>query len=118
MMTSELRLNTLSPAPGRTRNAKRVGRGIGSGLGKTGGRGQRGQKTRSGGGGKPGVEGGRLPMQRHLPKFGFTSAKSLISEEVRLSELALVDGEIVDLEPHEQLLTNTYHDGSTKKKKS
>ncbi|AVV34276.1 MAG: 50S ribosomal protein L15 [Cobetia sp.] len=93
-----MKLNTLSPAPGSKHAAKRVGRGIGSGLGKTGGRGHKGQKSRSGGSVKPGFEGGQMPMQRRLPKFGFTSAKSLISEEVRLSELALVDGEIVDLE--------------------
>lgn len=93
-----MKLNTLSPAPGSNHAAKRVGRGIGSGLGKTGGRGHKGQKSRSGGSVKPGFEGGQMPMQRRLPKFGFTSAKSLISEEVRLSELALVDGEIVDLE--------------------
>lgn len=84
--------------PGSKHAEKRVGRGIGSGLGKTGGRGHKGQKSRSGGSVKPGFEGGQMPMQRRLPKFGFTSAKSLISEEVRLSELALVDGEIVDLE--------------------
>ncbi|MGO2415599.1 MULTISPECIES: 50S ribosomal protein L15 [Cobetia] len=93
-----MKLNTLSPAPGSKHAAKRVGRGIGSGLGKTGGRGHKGQKSRSGGSVKPGFEGGQMPMQRRLPKFGFTSAKSLISEEVRLSELALVDGDIVDLE--------------------
>ena len=93
-----MKLNTLSPAPGSKHAAKRVGRGIGSGLGKTGGSGHKGQKSRSGGSVKPGFEGGQMPMQRRLPKFGFTSAKSLISEEVRLSELALVDGEIVDLE--------------------
>ena len=93
-----MKLNTLSPAPGSKHAEKRVGRGIGSGLGKTGGRGHKGQKSRSGGSVKPGFEGGQMPMQRRLPKFGFTSAKSLISEEVRLSELALVDGEIVDLE--------------------
>ncbi|AOM00110.1 50S ribosomal protein L15 [Cobetia marina] len=93
-----MKLNTLSPAPGSKHAAKRVGRGIGSGLGKTGGRGHKGQKSRSGGSVKPGFEGGQMPMQRRLPKFGFTSAKSLVSEEVRLSELALVDGDIVDLE--------------------
>ena len=93
-----MRLNNLSPAPGSKHAEKRVGRGIGSGLGKTGGRGHKGQKSRSGGSVKPGFEGGQMPLQRRLPKYGFTSAKSLVSEEVRLAELAKVDGEIVDLE--------------------
>ena len=83
-----MKLNTLSPAPGSKHAEKRVGRGIGSGLGKTGGRGHKGQKSRSGGSVKPGFEGGQMPLQRRLPKFGFTSAKSLVSEEVRLGELA------------------------------
>ena len=72
-MTSELRLNTLSPAPGRTRNAKRVGRGIGSGLGKTCGRGHKGLKSRSGGSVRPGFEGGQMPLQRRIPKRGFNN---------------------------------------------
>ena len=93
-----MKLNTLSPAPGSKHAEKRVGRGIGSGLGKTGGRGHKGQKSRSGGSVKPGFEGGQMPLQRRLPKFGFTSAKSLVSEEVRLAELAKVDGDVVDLE--------------------
>ena len=93
-----MKLNSLSPAPGSKHAAKRVGRGIGSGLGKTGGHGHKGQKSRSGGTVKPGFEGGQMPLQRRLPKFGFTSAKSLVSEEVRLGELAKVDGEIVDLD--------------------
>ncbi|ANF59358.1 50S ribosomal protein L15 [Halotalea alkalilenta] len=92
-----MKLNTLRPAPGAKHAEKRLGRGIGSGLGKTGGRGHKGQKSRSGGTVKPGFEGGQMPLQRRLPKFGFTSAKSLVSEEVRLSELAKVDGEVVDL---------------------
>lgn len=79
-----------------------MGRGIGSGLGKTGGRGHKGQKSRSGGTVKPGFEGGQMPLQRRLPKFGFTSAKSLVSEEVRLSELAKVSGEEVTLETLKQ----------------
>ncbi|CAN0551070.1 unnamed protein product, partial [Ectocarpus sp. 12 AP-2014] len=87
-----MKLNTLSPAPGSKHAAKRVGRGIGSGLGKTGGRGHKGQKSRSGGSVKPGFEGGQMPLQRRLPKFGFTSAKSLVSEEVRLAELSKVAG--------------------------
>lgn len=93
-----MKLNNLSPAPGSKHAEKRVGRGIGSGLGKTGGRGHKGQKSRSGGSVKPGFEGGQMPLQRRLPKYGFTSAKSLVSEEVRLAELAKVDGEVVDLD--------------------
>ncbi|WP_168015512.1 50S ribosomal protein L15 [Halomonas salinarum] len=93
-----MKLNSLSPAPGSKHAEKRVGRGIGSGLGKTGGRGHKGQKSRTGGSVKPGFEGGQMPLQRRLPKFGFTSAKSLISEEVRLAELAKVDGDVVDLD--------------------
>ncbi len=93
-----MQLNTLSPAPGSRPTGKRVGRGIGSGLGKTCGRGHKGQKSRSGGSVKPGFEGGQMPLQRRVPKFGFTSRKSLVSAEVRLSELAKVEGEIVSLE--------------------
>ncbi|EPB99942.1 50S ribosomal protein L15 [Litchfieldella anticariensis FP35 = DSM 16096] len=89
-----MKLNTLSPAPGSKHAEKRVGRGIGSGLGKTGGRGHKGQKSRSGGTVKPGFEGGQMPLQRRLPKFGFTSMKSLVSEEVRLAELAKVEGDV------------------------
>ncbi|WP_104205213.1 50S ribosomal protein L15 [Billgrantia saliphila] len=97
-----MKLNTLSPAPGSKHAEKRVGRGIGSGLGKTGGRGHKGQKSRSGGSVKPGFEGGQMPLQRRLPKFGFTSMKSLVSEEVRLSELAKVSGDEVTLETLKQ----------------
>ncbi|MGL6214717.1 50S ribosomal protein L15, partial [Billgrantia desiderata] len=97
-----MKLNTLSPAPGSKHAEKRVGRGIGSGLGKTGGRGHKGQKSRSGGTVKPGFEGGQMPLQRRLPKFGFTSMKSLVSEEVRLSELAKVEGDEVTLETLKQ----------------
>jgi len=92
-----MQLNSLSPAPGSRHSSKRVGRGIGSGLGKTCGRGHKGQKSRSGGSVKPGFEGGQMPLQRRVPKFGFTSRKSLVSSEVRLSELAKVEGEIIDL---------------------
>ncbi|MDU7769531.1 MAG: 50S ribosomal protein L15, partial [Serratia marcescens] len=74
-----------------------VGRGIGSGLGKTGGRGHKGQKSRSGGGVRRGFEGGQMPLYRRLPKFGFTSRKAMITAEVRLSELALVEGDVIDL---------------------
>lgn len=93
-----MRLNSMSPAAGSKPAAKRRGRGIGSGLGKTGGRGVKGQTSRSGGGIKPGFEGGQMPIQRRLPKFGFTSQKALLREEVRLSELAKVASDIIDLE--------------------
>jgi len=93
-----MQLNTLSPATGSRPSRKRVGRGIGSGYGKTCGRGHKGQKSRSGGSVKPGFEGGQMPLQRRVPKFGFTSRKSLVSSEVRLSELAKVDGEIINLD--------------------
>lgn len=92
-----MRLNTLSPANGSKHASKRLCRGIGSGLGKTGGRGHKGQKSRSGGGVRRGFEGGQMPLYRRLPKFGFTSRKSMITEEVCLSDLAHIDGEIVDL---------------------
>lgn len=93
-----MRLNTLAPAPGAKKSGKRVGRGIGSGLGKTGGRGHKGQKSRSGGSVKPGFEGGQMPIQRRLPKFGFTSRVSIVSDQVTLSEIAKVEGDIVSLE--------------------
>lgn len=92
-----MRLNTLSPAEGSKPSAKRVGRGIGSGLGKTCGRGHKGQKSRSGGGVKPGFEGGQQPLQRRLPKFGFTSRTARYVAEVRLNELANVDADVIDL---------------------
>jgi len=92
-----MRLNTLKGAAGARTNAKRVGRGIGSGSGKTCGRGHKGQKSRSGGFHKIGFEGGQMPLQRRLPKVGFTSRKSRVTEQVRLNELALVDGDTVDL---------------------
>ena len=90
-------LNTLSPAAGSKPSAKRVGRGIGSGLGKTAGRGHKGQKSRSGGKVRVGFEGGQMPLKQRLPKFGFTSRKSLVTAEVRLSELAKVEGNVIDL---------------------
>ncbi len=80
-------LNSLKPAKGSTKAAKRAGRGIGSGLGKTAGRGHKGQKSRTGGGVRTGFEGGQMPLQMRLPKFGFTSRKSRFSAEVRLSEV-------------------------------
>lgn len=92
-----MRLNTLSPAEGHKSSAKRVGRGIGSGLGKTGGRGHKGQKARSGGTVRPGFEGGQMPLQKRLPKYGFTSRVSRFTAEVRLAELAKVDADVIDL---------------------
>ncbi len=91
-------LNTLKPAPGSTKAAKRVGRGIGSGVGKTCGRGHKGQKSRSGGQTKIGFEGGQMPLQRRLPKFGFNARKSRFSAEVRLNELAKLDADVIDLD--------------------
>lgn len=92
-----MRLNTLSPAAGSKQAPKRVGRGIGSGLGKTGGRGHKGQKSRSGGSVKPGFEGGQMPLQRRLPKFGFSSRKARYVAEVRLNELNAVVADVIDL---------------------
>ena len=92
-----MELNNLSPAPGAKSSKKRVGRGIGSGLGKTGGRGHKGQKSRSGGSVKPGFEGGQMPIQRRLPKFGFTSRKAMTTAELNLAEIAKVEGDVVDL---------------------
>ena len=92
-----MRLNTLKPAEGSKKDPKRVGRGIGCGLGKTCGRGHKGQKSRSGGFHKVGFEGGQMPLQRRLPKIGFSSRKARLTAEVRLSELAKVDGDTVDL---------------------
>ncbi|WP_439135112.1 50S ribosomal protein L15 [Pseudomaricurvus sp.] len=97
-----MRLNTLSPAPGSTHSKKRVGRGIGSGLGKTGGRGHKGLKSRSGGSVKPGFEGGQMPLQKRLPKYGFTSRVGRVTAEVRLAELNKIEGEVVDLDTLKQ----------------
>ena len=90
-------LNTLQPAPFSKRKAVRVGRGIGTGMGKTCGRGKKGQKSRSGGYTKVGFEGGQMPLQRRLPKFGFTSRKSLLKNEIRLSDLNRVKADVIDL---------------------
>ncbi len=92
-----MQLNTLRPAMGTKKAAKRVGRGIGSGSGKTGGRGHKGQKSRSGGFRKTGFEGGQMPLQRRLPKRGFSSRIGARTFEVRLHELAKVDTESIDL---------------------
>ena len=93
-----MELNTLSPATGSTRAKKRVGRGIGSGSGKTCGTGHKGQKSRSGGSVKPGFEGGQMPLQMRLPKFGFSSRVGRITAEVRTSELNKVDGGLITIE--------------------
>jgi large subunit ribosomal protein L15 len=90
-------LNNIKPNQGATQSAKRVGRGIGSGLGKTCGRGHKGQKSRSGGFHKLGFEGGQMPVQRRLPKFGFTSRVASKFSEVRTSELKLIEGDLVDI---------------------
>ena len=93
-----MQLNTLKPGAGSRSPRKRVGRGMGSGLGKTCGRGHKGQKSRSGGRVRPGFEGGQQPLQMRLPKFGFNSAKARITAEVTLSEVASVEAEIVDVQ--------------------
>jgi len=90
-------LNSLKPAEGSKKTAKRVGRGIGSGLGKTAGRGHKGQKARAGGYHKVGFEGGQMPMQRRLPKVGFNSRMGLSTAEIRLHELNKVDADIIDV---------------------
>lgn len=91
-------LNTIEPALGSRKKAKRLGRGIGSTLGKTSGKGHKGQKARSGGFHKVGFEGGQMPLQRRLPKVGFTSKTSMYSAEVRLSELQSLGLTDVDLQ--------------------
>ncbi|WLF83607.1 50S ribosomal protein L15 [Moraxella sp. ZY210820] len=93
-----LRLNELAPAEGAKREHRRLGRGIGSGVGKTGGRGIKGQKSRKSGGVRPGFEGGQTAIYRRLPKFGFTSQIALKTAEVRLSELNKIEGETISLE--------------------
>jgi len=92
-----MQLNTIKPAAGSKTAAKRVGRGIGSGFGKTCGRGHKGQKSRSGGFHKVGFEGGQMPLQRRLPKIGFRSRKAKRVDEIRLSELHLIEGDVVDM---------------------
>lgn len=92
-----MQLNTLKPAPGSKTPAKRVGRGIGSGKGKTCGRGHKGQRARAGGFHKVGFEGGQMPLQRRIPKSGFRSAKALAREEIRLSDLNKASMDILDL---------------------
>ncbi|MDE0988460.1 MAG: 50S ribosomal protein L15 [Pseudomonadales bacterium] len=93
-----MQLNTLKPGAGSRSPSKRVGRGMGSGTGKTCGRGHKGQKSRSGGRVRPGFEGGQQPLQMRLPKFGFNSAKARITAEVTLSEVASVEAEVIDVQ--------------------
>ena len=92
-----MELNNIKPAEGSTKNRRRVGRGIGSGLGKTAGRGHKGQKSRSGGFHKVGFEGGQLPLQRRLPKRGFISLTRNDIVQVRLSEIAAMPVDTIDL---------------------
>lgn len=93
-----MRLNSLSPAPGSTKARRRVGRGIGSGLGKTSGKGHKGQKARAGVSVSPAFEGGQMPLHMRLPKFGFSSRVGRTTAEVRTAELNKVDGEVVTVE--------------------
>jgi large subunit ribosomal protein L15 len=93
-----MRLNSIGPAAGSKRNRRRVGRGPGSGWGKTAARGQKGQKARSGGGVRPGFEGGQQPLKQRVPKFGFRSRVGLTTAEVRLHEIDGIDAEVVDLD--------------------
>lgn len=91
-------LNTLKPAAGSKKSRKRVGRGIGSGLGKTCGRGHKGQKSRAGGFHKVGFEGGQMPIQRRVPKVGFSSRVGMVTDEIRLHELNNIDADVIDLQ--------------------
>ena len=95
---SVMKLNEIRPDEGATKNRKRVGRGIGCGSGKTCGRGHKGQRSRSGGYHKVGFEGGQMPLQRRIPKFGFTSMKSRVRAKIRLSDLRHLEGDVVTLE--------------------
>ena len=92
-----MRLNTLKPAPGSRPVQQRVGRGIGSGLGKTAGRGHKGQHARAGGYHKVGFEGGQMPLQRRLPKRGFHSMSAKDTAQIRLGALAKIDADVIDL---------------------
>lgn len=92
-----MRLNDLKPAEGARKEGKRVGRGIGSGSGKTSGRGHKGQKSRSGGYTKVGFEGGQMPLQRRVPKVGFSSRVGRVTDEIRLHELNGLDVDVIDL---------------------
>jgi len=92
-----MQLNTLHPAPGSKKKFKRLGRGIGSGKGKTCGRGHKGQKARAGGYHKVGFEGGQMPLQRRIPKSGFRSRQALTRSEIYTSDLERMDGDVIDL---------------------
>jgi large subunit ribosomal protein L15 len=92
-----MQLNTIKPAAGANKARRRVGRGIGSGLGKTAGRGHKGQKSRAGGYHKVGFEGGQMPLQRRLPKRGFKSQNLQFNDEVTLGDLAKLGAAEVDL---------------------
>jgi large subunit ribosomal protein L15 len=92
-----MELNDIKPAPGAKKNPRRVGRGIGSGLGKTAGRGHKGQKSRAGGYHKVGFEGGQMPLQRRLPKRGFLAVTIVKAVEVRSGDLAKVGSDAIDL---------------------
>jgi large subunit ribosomal protein L15 len=109
MKENKMRLNTLKPARGSKQKNCRVGRGCGSGLGKTCGRGHKGQHARAGGLRKVGFEGGQMPLQRRLPKVGFFSAKSMRSAEIRLSDLDKIQAEIINIEilKNAQLINHT-----------
>ncbi|MXW53884.1 MAG: 50S ribosomal protein L15 [Gammaproteobacteria bacterium] len=93
-----MKLNELQTNPGSRRTRKRVGRGTSAGQGKTCGRGHKGQKSRSGGSIAPGFEGGQLPLQQRIPTFGFRSRIGRVTDEVRLHELNLTEGDTVDIE--------------------
>jgi large subunit ribosomal protein L15 len=93
-----MKLNELSPAAGSKQNRKRAGRGIGSGIGKTAGRGHKGQKSRSGGFHKVGFEGGQMPLQRRLPKRGFASRSARYNAEVRLYQVQVMKADVIDLD--------------------
>jgi large subunit ribosomal protein L15 len=97
-MTTEMRLNTLSPAPGHKRVKRRLGRGVGSGLGKTGGRGHKGQSSRGSGKVRAGFEGGQMPLQIRLPKYGFSSRIARVTAEIRTSELNALEDAVIDLD--------------------
>ena len=92
-----MRLNDIKPTEGSKSGRKRLGRGSGSGFGNTGGRGNKGQKSRSGGFHKVGFEGGQMPLQRRLPKVGFRSRRALTGDQIRLHELKLVEGDVIDM---------------------
>ncbi len=98
MSDENMRLNTLTPAPGSRKPRTRVGRGGGSGLGKTAGRGHKGQRARKSGNVRAGFEGGQMPIQQRLPKYGFSSAIARVTAQLRLSELDKVQGDLVDLD--------------------